>query len=392
MATAVLSSLFNLLDSRSVNDIASRLGESGHAVSRGLESTTASMIDGLTARSSDTGSMGQIFRLISQTPSDINVSNLAGAVLGPAGATGATASLLDSGKKFLSQAFGGGQSAVGDAIGRSSGLRASSVASLMSVAAPLLMSALGRAVRGGNMTQEGLRNWLVQENAGIKGMLPAGLPAATTAGRAAVDAGARPLSITTVTEPRTGVPGWMWILPVLLLIPLGFWLFNRQHVRVPEAVRTDLGNFVPRTLPDNVRLSIPIRGMEMRLLQFIQDPTKAVNETTWFDFDRLTFDTDSAQLRPESQEQLQNIAEILRAYPNVRVTVGGYTDNTGDAAHNLQLSQDRANGVVDQLVALGISRDRLEARGYGEQFPVGDNATAEGRAKNRRISMRVTQK
>jgi|SRR5271165_3223407 len=262
----------------------------------------------------------------------------------------------------------------------------------MSVAAPLLMSALGRAVRGSNMTQTDLRNWLVQENAAIQGLLPAGLPGATTAGRTAVDAGARPLSITTVKEPRAGVPGWMWILPALLLIPLLLWLFNRQHVRVPEALRTDLGNFVPRMLPDDVRLSIPIRGMEMRLLEFIQDPTKSVNETTWFDFDRLIFDTDSAQLRPESQEQLRNIAEILKAYPNVRLTVGGYTDNSGDAAHNLQLSRDRANGVVDQLVGLGISRDRLEAHGYGEQFPVVDNATAEGRARNRRVSMRVTQK
>ena len=399
MATSTLSSLFNLLDSRSVTEIASRLGESGQAVSRGLESTTASMISGLAARSNDANSMSQLFRLISHAPSDVNVPNLASAVMSPAGTTGATASLLDSGKHFLSLALGGDHSAVADAIGRSSGLRATSVASLMSLAAPLLMSAFGRAVRSGNMTQEGVRDWLVQENASVQGLLPVGLQpvAQPNPARPTVDTGSRPLSITTVREPRAGVPGWMWILPALLLIPLLFWLFNRQHVRevtpiAPELVRPDLGAFISRTLPGNVQLSIPSRGVEVRLLDFIQDPTSTVNETTWFDFDRLLFDTDSARLRPESREQLQNIAAILKAYPNVHIKVGGYTDNTGDAASNMKLSQDRANGVVDQLVGAGISRDRLEAQGYGEQFPVADNATAEGRARNRRISMRVTQK
>jgi K(+)-stimulated pyrophosphate-energized sodium pump len=132
--------------------------------------------------------------------------------------------------------------------------------------------------------------------------------------------------------------------------------------------------------------------MEMRLLNYIQDPNVDLNRVTWFDFDRLLFNTDSATLRPESQEQLRNIVAILKAYPNVNVKVGGYTDNTGDAQHNLQLSQDRADSVVAQLVALGIAPNRLEAQGYGSQFPVADNATAEGRAMNRRISMRVTQK
>jgi outer membrane protein OmpA-like peptidoglycan-associated protein len=132
--------------------------------------------------------------------------------------------------------------------------------------------------------------------------------------------------------------------------------------------------------------------MEARLLVFVQDPTKTVDQVTWFDFDRLLFNTDSATLRPESQEQLGNIAAILKAYPNVSIKVGGYTDNTGDSRHNLELSQDRANVVVSELVALGISPNRLEAQGYGDQFPVGDNSTPEGRAKNRRISMKVTQK
>ena len=82
----------------------------------------------------------------------------------------------------------------------------------------------------------------------------------------------------------------------------------------------------------------------------------------------------------------------MKAYPNVQIKVGGYTDSTGDAAANLKLSQGRADAVVAGLTALGIDASRLEAKGYGEQYPVGDNTTEEGRAKNRRVSMLVTQK
>jgi len=92
----------------------------------------------------------------------------------------------------------------------------------------------------------------------------------------------------------------------------------------------DLGEFAVRRLPDDVNLNIPGLGVESRLLAFIQDPSKNVDEVMWFDFDRLVFNTDSAQLRPESQEQLRNIAAILTAYPDVLIKVGGYTDNIGD--------------------------------------------------------------
>jgi outer membrane protein OmpA-like peptidoglycan-associated protein len=89
---------------------------------------------------------------------------------------------------------------------------------------------------------------------------------------------------------------------------------------------------------------------------------------------------------------LRNIGAILKAYPNVHVTIGGYTDNTGDASANQVLSQQRADAVKGQLISMGVSADRLESQGYGEQHPVADNSTEEGRQKNRRISLTVTQK
>jgi cytochrome c oxidase subunit II len=133
-------------------------------------------------------------------------------------------------------------------------------------------------------------------------------------------------------------------------------------------------------------------GVENNLITFIEDKTKMVDKTTWFSFDRLTFETAKATLMPESSEQLANVAAIMKAHPEVEVKIGGYTDNVGDAAKIMTLSNDRAKSVMAELVKLGVDEKRMKAEGYGDQFPVGDNKTEEGRAKNRRIDIRVTKK
>ncbi len=119
----------------------------------------------------------------------------------------------------------------------------------------------------------------------------------------------------------------------------------------------------------------PTLGVESRLVTYLNDGTAVVTDESWFDFDRLLFDTGKATLQPQSQEQLGNIAAILKAYPNVKVRIGGYTDNTGDAAANVTLSQARADNVVAELVKLGVDPARIEAKGYGQEHPVADNAT-----------------
>lgn len=154
----------------------------------------------------------------------------------------------------------------------------------------------------------------------------------------------------------------------------------------------DLGAFGRRQLPGGCELSIPERGMEGRLLLFIEDPNASVSKESWYDFDRLLFDTNLATLRAESHEQLGNIAHILKAFPGVEVKVGGYTDSTGPAELNVKLSQARADSVKTELVRLGISPARIATEGYGDKFPMGDNATEAGRAMNRRTAIRVTKK
>lgn len=159
-----------------------------------------------------------------------------------------------------------------------------------------------------------------------------------------------------------------------------------------KAILDKLGKFLPVKLPNGVELNVPEFGIERKLIAFIEDKNKPVDTKTWFSFDRLDFETGSATLKPTSAEQLKNIAEIMKAFPKVKMKIGGYTDNVGNAADNLKLSQKRAENTKQEIVKLGVDAKRLEAEGYGEKFPVADNATEEGRAKNRRIDLRVTAK
>jgi outer membrane protein OmpA-like peptidoglycan-associated protein len=103
----------------------------------------------------------------------------------------------------------------------------------------------------------------------------------------------------------------------------------------------------------------------------------------------IYFDTDQAFVRPESGATLTEVANLLKAQPGLRVEVGGHTDNTGEKAHNMELSKARAEAVVAALVSQhGIDPKRLVAKGYGASKPVADNDSTAGKAKNRRVELR----
>jgi OOP family OmpA-OmpF porin len=102
----------------------------------------------------------------------------------------------------------------------------------------------------------------------------------------------------------------------------------------------------------------------------------------------ITFDTDSAVIKPESAQAIGEIAKLLKADGALKIYVVGHTDNTGTAEHNLKLSQERAQAVMQELVQKqGIAAARLKSYGCGQYAPVASNDTEEGRAKNRRVEL-----
>jgi OOP family OmpA-OmpF porin len=101
----------------------------------------------------------------------------------------------------------------------------------------------------------------------------------------------------------------------------------------------------------------------------------------------VNFKTASAELLEESYYVLETVFNSLEAYPEIRIEIGGHTDNQGSNDYNLALSYDRAKSVMEYFVMRGINQSRVIARGYGKDRPIASNATPEGRAKNRRVEV-----
>ena len=146
---------------------------------------------------------------------------------------------------------------------------------------------------------------------------------------------------------------------------------------IPDSLKDDDGDGVPNYLdkcpntPPNTKVDAAGCPIKPLVLQGV------------------TFKTNEAVLTPESYVTLDQVAAGLVAHPSVRIEVSGHTDNSGTKARNAQLSQARAESVKSYLVSKGVAADRIVAKGYGSTVPVASNSTADGKAQNRRVEMRI---
>ncbi len=105
--------------------------------------------------------------------------------------------------------------------------------------------------------------------------------------------------------------------------------------------------------------------------------------------DGVTFDSDSYALQPQFRPTLDKIAQSLNDYPNSLIDVYGHTDSSGTPQHNQVLSENRARTVADYMSIRGVSASRVRAQGFGATMPVADNTTPEGKARNRRVEIKI---
>jgi outer membrane protein OmpA-like peptidoglycan-associated protein len=197
-------------------------------------------------------------------------------------------------------------------------------------------------------------------------------------------------------DPNTLPAGWMdkliAILPELKAKGLKFGfdgdklqidtssLPEDQRFALSESLRRSFGGFEMSGLWD--RASAALTGLKSGFSG--DDLIHALNLMTVY------FDTGSDNISRDSLETLRHAAKAIAAAPaGTRIEAGGHTDNTGDAAANLNLSQQRAEAVVAKLGELGVASGTLVSKGYGQEQPIADNSTAEGQAKNRRIQFTV---
>lgn len=330
------------------------------------------------------------------------LNNLSGLLGG--GAT--TNSLLNSGDGLISSLLGDKVGSIVNFISNLTGMKGGSISSLLNLAAPLLMGSIGKQVSG--MGASGLISFLKGQADYVKAALPAGASNLLGFSNLGGDIGG---AVKNVEETASGFGKFLpWILGLVALGAIFyFWKgCETPKVETPAVVEkakdaavemkdsmsskmAAFTNAVKLALPGGVNLDIPKGSLEDKMVTFIQS-NDTISKNLWFDFDRLLFETGKANLDAESSNQLGNIASIMKAYPKVKVKIGGYTDNVGNAAANLKLSDARAKNVMAELVKLGTAANRMEAEGYGNQHPVASNDTEAGRAQNRRISMSVRAK
>jgi outer membrane protein OmpA-like peptidoglycan-associated protein/uncharacterized protein YidB (DUF937 family) len=195
----------------------------------------------------------------------------------------------------------------------------------------------------------------------------------------AVAAGTREVAYATERAvKKAGAPAWLWpLLAVLGIVLLGYWLWNS---------RTSVTN-TAFNLEEQVRLA---DQRAMAALAALKPGFTAQNLVSALNLNIINFATGSAQIPSDQYEFLNKVAVAMKAAPSGTVfEIAGHTDNTGDAASNLTLSQQRADSVRTYLVQQGVDPNMLVAKGYGDARPVGSNETEEGKFHNRRIEFSV---
>ncbi len=447
---------FNLIDAAKglfggdlLGKASSYLGESENSVSKAMGGILPALLGGIADKTSATEGANMVSGLAQEHHSSGIMGNIAG-FFGTDGG-----GLLNKGASLLGSLFGDSKAGMlTNLISGFAGIKSGSASSLMSMAAPALLGFLGKHAADNNLNAGGLASMLGDQKKNIAAALPTGLSlggifsglggeakemVSNITGSAKSAAGAAAHHAEAATEKAGGAMKWLLPLLLLALAAAAFLYFTKgcgktadthaaaghdtsaahsgaghagetpkagegtAPVTAPAGKVDSTGNFVydegemvSITLPNNAgELKVGRNSTEFKLFSFLNDKNSVIDTVkgNWFEFTNVRFKTSSSELTEESMTQLKNLVAISKAYPTATFKFGGYTDNTGSAASNVALSQKRADAVAATTKKLGAAAGAIvSAKGYGPEFPIGDNATAEGKAMNRRVAVNVKSK
>ena len=416
MSFNLMEMVKNYFTSEFTNQASSTLGESSSGISKALTAIIPTGLAGiLTKATSGTDGANSIFDMAKNAVSSIS---------GNSSLT--SAATTQQGSSMLSSLFGNNQSGIVSAISNFAGIKNSSASSLMSMGLPAIMGLLGKHAEQNNLSASGLSGFLSSQKDHIMNALPSGLSSVTSLlGLGSVGAAATSMA----SHVKSGVGNAAhqveeegkknnWLLPLIIILAAIalLWYFSRScgETRQSTAANTDTTTAVqsPDTsaavaapaptgpvsikvkLPNGKELDAYKGGIEDQLVTFLSGDWKSLSDDSlkakWFNFDNLNFTTGTATLVPESEKQLDNIAEILKAFPDAKIKIGGYTDVTGNAAANKKLSQDRADAAKNGLDKRGVAKQVTGAEGYGSQFAkAAASAPDAEKALDRHVSVSV---
>jgi OmpA-OmpF porin, OOP family len=413
-----------------MRSVGSLVGESPAATGKGFASAMPSVLAGVMDMASTPSGAERVQSLISDGGYGARTLGSLGSLLGGGNAT---AGMLRSGGRLLSSLFGSKEGDVTDAVARSADMPSSSASKLLALAAPIIMSVLGREITTRGLNTSGLVNLLAGERSSVAALLPTGLASILGYKTPTVVSGVTPERERIRTEPAAPVyrdvsgpivrerPAgtWRWWPAVAAgLAALALIFFATRHQAPPTVAVTDptVPSAAPRELttqvptatapsvpaPTETTPAVPTPTVEKPEVQegsFLQKFTAFLTDTSEggvpkrFVFDDLNFETGTATLTSASQATVDELVIILKAHPDVKVTLEGHTDSQGDAAANKRLSQARAAAIKARLVEQGaLTPDRIRTAGYGGERPVAPNDSEDGRARNRRTELVVTSR
>jgi outer membrane protein OmpA-like peptidoglycan-associated protein len=407
---------FNLLDAVKnqfsgdlVNKASSLLGESEGGISKALSGIIPSALTGIISKATS-GGQGAESILSMAKSSASGGGGLPGGLSGFFGE--GSSGFLSKGLDMVKGLFGDKFSGIITAISSFAGIKSSSASSLFSMAAPAAMSSVGSYASQNNLNASGLLSFLNSQKSSILNSLPAGLSSITSL----LGMGGAAKAVSSATEDtvqKTG-GGMKWLLPLLLIgAALAWWFLlggkngcNKQSASTSDTalvkpmddtagrVSTSTPESYMVKLPDGTELNAYKGGIEDKLVSFLNTDWMKLGEDslkkTWFDFDNLNFKTGSAEITAESQQQVNNMVAILKAFPNAKLKIGGYTDKTGNEAANKKLSGERANAVKAAMDKAGVGKQVTGAEGYGSEFAkYPADAPESDRVKDRHVSVSV---
>lgn len=339
----------------------------------------------------------------------------------------------------LSAIFGDKINGLINAVSGYSGVSNSTSGSLLNMVAGAALGSLGKYAEDHNLDRNSLSGLLSDQKGIVSSLLPAGLSFASLGlgnWGAATDINTEKVKVTSHEEPKVEVNRggnthvnvdrkdndeagsiWKWLLPLLLLALAAWFLWKQcnkpadqtvvtsEVIDVDSAVMPADSAMVTTTRVDEdidlngVALKGYRGGMEDSMISFLKSggysnaADDAVLKDTWYTFDKVNFKMGSStELEAGSQTQLDNLVAILKAYPEAKIKVGGYTDKVGDEAANVKLSTARANFIKAALEKAGVGSQVIGAEGYGSEFAtVAATASDAERAADRKMAVRFAK-
>ncbi|MGE9616071.1 MAG: OmpA family protein [Solitalea-like symbiont of Acarus siro] len=437
MAVNIMETLKGFVSSDLLSKDESKFSENESSLKNAVDKIIPTIVGAFSNKNTDAGLMNKVSSFAQDLGSGKSNNDVLSDSLN-------NTNVQDKSASVLNNLFGDKFSSICESIASSSNVKTATVSGLMGSIVSLFTGHLSRESQSHGSGVSGIMSFLTQQKNQIVQLLPDSVTSTLGIDKKdysnnysykVADASGNVKKVPynkTNTEDNKKSP-WGWILLLLLAALLGFFIWkscgktevDTNAVSTPDTTATDtdvntdtveegkviddtsalidtgtvtvqekwsyLGEVKSLDLPNGTSISVPEKGFEAQLLSYLKS-NKALNKSVRFNSDKLTFPVNESSLDDDAKSQSNNIAAILKAYPKVKIEVGGYASSTGQEKLNKNLSMDRAKAVTDYIVSQGVDKSRVISKGYGENNPIASNKTEDGRAQNQRVSVKILNK